>query len=294
MPKQVSELENSLDDACVAIRSEFGTDDNKTSVRIAGTLIKDSDLIVTKNSMVGTNPNASFANGSVDLEIIQRDSENDLVLLRAPQSHKDGISLDGTGKLNTSAGIFIIAPDAEGPGQVSVISAKKFESRKQMSRGFLGVVPSTFGKNEGAVLNEVRLDGAAKRAGLKVGDVVTKMNDTPIKTQFDMRTFLTKLDPNVTIIAQVLRDGEELEKAITLGAYQAPSRHAADRMSKSGRRDGFSTVILHDADLQPEACGGPVFDLTGEFIGINIARNSRVRSYALPSDVIKQFVNSQN
>jgi serine protease Do len=163
-----------------------------------------------------------------------------------------------------------------------------------MSRGFLGVVPATFGKREGAVLNEVRLDGAAKKAGLMVGDVVTKMNDTTIKTDRDMRSFLTKLDPKVTIIAKVLREGEEIEKAITLGAYPSNSNHAADRMDKSGRRDGFSTVILHDATLKPEKCGGPVFDLAGNFIGMNIARNSRVRSYALPITVIKQFVDDQN
>ena len=144
------------------------------------------------------------------------------------------------------------------------------------------------------MLNEVRLDGAAKKAGLKVGDVVTKMNDTVIKTDSDMRSFLTKLDPRVTIIAKVLREGEEIEKAITLGAFPSTSNHAADRMNKSGRRDGFSTVILHDANLQPDKCGGPVFDLSGNFIGMNIARNSRVRSYALPIAVIKEFVDEQN
>ena len=64
-------------------------------------------------------------------------------------------------------------------------------------------------------------------------------------------------------------------------------------MNKSGRRDGFSRVILHDANLQPEKCGGPVFDLSGNFIGMNIARNSRVRSYALPTAIVKEFVDEQ-
>ena len=54
-------------------------------------------------------------------------------------------------------------------------------------------------------------------------------------------------------------------------------------MDKSGRRDGFPTVIPHDADLTPENCGGPLFDLEGKFVGLNIARNSRVRSYAIPA-----------
>ena len=98
----------------------------------------------------------------------------------------------------------------------------------------------------------------------------------------------------MTIVAIVQRDGEELEKSITLGAFPSQSRHAADLMDKSGRRDGFSEVLLHDADLQPEKCGGPIFDLSGNFLGMNIARNSRVRSYALPIDVLKAFVDSHD
>jgi len=294
LPKQFSDLENSLDDACVLIRSDFGTEDDTTSVSIAGTLIANSDLIVSKNSMIGLNPTAEFDESLSKLEIIQRDTANDLILLRAPTKHAQGVILTSDKETPTAAGVFIIAPDATGPGQVSIVSAKTFRSQKEMSRGFLGVVPATFGNREGAVLKEVRLDGAAKKAGLKVGDIVTQMNDTVINTHSDMRSFLTKLDPRVTIIAKVLREGEELEKAITLGAFNPTSNHAAERMNKSGRRDGFSTVILHDANLQPEKCGGPVFDLTGSFIGINIARNSRVRSYALPITVIKEFVDEQN
>lgn len=293
LPSHFSELEDKLDDACVLIRSDFGTDEDTSSVEIVGTLIENSDLIVSKNSMVGNNPTAKFAGSKVTLEVIQRNTDNDLVLLRTPTIHEQGVSLAAETDSKIPAGEFIIAPDSAGPGQISIVSAKTFASQKQMSRGFLGVVPATFGKGEGAVLNEVRLDGAAKKAGLKVGDVVTKMNDTTISTDRDMRSFLTKLDPKVTIIANILRDGEEIEKAITLGAYPSGTNHAADRMNKSGRRDGFSTVILHDANLQPEQCGGPVFDLAGNFIGLNIARNSRVRSYALPRLVIKDFVEAQ-
>ena len=294
LPNQFVDLEQRLDDACVLIRSEFGTEDDTTSVTIGGTLIANSDLIVSKNSMIGTAPTAKFDGEPVELEVLQRDTDNDLVLLRSPSKHADGVSLNPDPDVATKAGVFIIAPDAKGPGQVSIVSAKSFRSQKQMSRGFLGVVPATFRKREGAVLNEVRLDGAAKKAGLKVGDVVTQMNDTVINTDSDMRAFLTKLDPRVTIIAKILREGEEIEKAITLGAFPSSSNHAADRMNKSGRRDGFSTVILHDANLQPEKCGGPVFDLSGNFIGMNIARNSRVRSYALPITVIKEFVEDQD
>ena len=123
-----------------------------------------------------------------------------------------------------------------------------------------------------------------------MGDVVTKLNETTIKTDTDMRRFLASVDPNVTVVATISRGKEELKKTIRLGAYPSFSNHAADQMEKSGRRDGFSRVISHDADLDPSSCGGPLFDLGGSFVGINIARNSRVRSYAIPYATIQKLV----
>ena len=57
------------------------------------------------------------------------------------------------------------------------------------------------------------------------------------------------------------------------------------RLSK--RRTGFPLALQHDTVLQPNQCGGPLVDLDGQVVGINIARASRVASYALPAAVVK-------
>ena len=72
------------------------------------------------------------------------------------------------------------------------------------------------------------------------GDVITKMNETSIKTQMELRRFLGTLDPDATVEATIKRKDEELVKIIRLGSFPNMSNHAADRMDKSGRRDGFS------------------------------------------------------
>ncbi|MEM8735981.1 MAG: PDZ domain-containing protein, partial [Planctomycetota bacterium] len=223
------------------------------------------------------------------LEIVSRDSQNDLVLLRSPSPHETGVNLSDFVSHEYDAGLFLLSPDPKGQGLVSVISRQAFESRKEMSRGFLGVVPADF-EDGGAILREVNKDGAAERAGLKVGDVVTKMNDQQIRTHMEMRRFLGTVDPNQTIVAVVLRGEEELQKTIRLGEFPSFSGHAADWMEKSGRRDGFTQVIAHDADLDPSDCGGPLYDLSGKFLGMNIARNSRVRSYAVTPAIVKELV----
>ena len=40
----------------------------------------------------------------------------------------------------------------------------------------------------------------------------------------------------------------------------------------------------------PEDCGGPLVDLEGRVLGINIARAGRVESYALPASVVRETV----
>ncbi len=54
----------------------------------------------------------------------------------------------------------------------------------------------------------------------------------------------------------------------------------------SGRHDDFPAVLQHDTLLRPGECGGPLVDLSGKVIGVNIARGGRTETYAVPSDVL--------
>jgi hypothetical protein len=55
----------------------------------------------------------------------------------------------------------------------------------------------------------------------------------------------------------------------------------------SKRRDDFPFALQHDSVLTPEQCGGPLVDLDGRVVGINISRAGRVNSYALPTSLVK-------
>ena len=52
------------------------------------------------------------------------------------------------------------------------------------------------------------------------------------------------------------------------------------------RLSGFDRVIQHDTVLDPEDCGGPVLDLSGRAVGLNIARAGRVVTYSLPASLV--------
>ena len=281
----VADLEDRLDDTCITIQSTFG-DDTRT---ITGTCILQTPWIISKSSAVGDTPLADIDGESLTLTIIARDAANDVVLLQAPHPHESGVVLE-TRAAAPAMGTFVLSPDPEGSGFVSIIGSPGFPSPKQQSRGFLGVMPSTFGDNEGARLEQVTEAGAAEQAGLLVGDIITKLNDTVIRSQEELRNFLASLDPGAVITATLQREDDELTKTVKLGGVPETSNHAADQMAKSGRRDGFGEIVPHDADLTPDDCGGPLFDLEGRLVGINIARNSRTRSFTLPASLISEFV----
>ena len=47
-----------------------------------------------------------------------------------------------------------------------------------------------------------------------------------------------------------------------------------------------AVIMQHDSVVLPSDCGGPLVNLEGKLIGINIARAGRMESYSLPSEAI--------
>ena len=58
----------------------------------------------------------------------------------------------------------------------------------------------------------------------------------------------------------------------------------------SNRRGGFPKILQHDTVIKPADCGGPLVDLDGKVVGINIARAGRSESYAIPSEAVRELL----
>ena len=63
-----------------------------------------------------------------------------------------------------------------------------------------------------------------------------------------------------------------------------------DEIRVSRHDTGFGTVIQHDGLVRPEECGSALVNLDGDLVGMNIARNDRTRTFALPIGVIRASV----
>ena len=96
----------------------------------------------------------------------------------------------------------------------------------EVRRGMLGVVMQNltpelaraFGldMHQGVVISQVIENSAASKAGLKAGDVVTKVNDTPIKSASQMRNIVGLMRVGDEMSITVIRDGETLKMNATI------------------------------------------------------------------------------
>ena len=106
--------------------------------------------------------------------------------------------------------------------------AEQLIQGKTPSHAQIGITPMTltselasrFGINasEGAIINSLTSGGAAEKAGLKVGDVIIKVNNEPITSASDLVLAIRSHSPNDEVDVTYLRDGKEETTRVKLGA----------------------------------------------------------------------------
>lgn len=73
-----------------------------------------------------------------------------------------------------------------------------------------------------------------------------------------------------------------------MDSYHRITSH--DYADVSLRLTGFPAVVIHDTIVGRRQCGGPVVDLEGRVVGVNIARFHRCSTFAIPSQRIRHLV----
>jgi serine protease Do len=80
---------------------------------------------------------------------------------------------------------------------------------------FLGVM--TEGSTDGAKIEEVTKNSAAEKAGLKEGDVITKVNDKKVYDHEELSNIIRKMKPDDKVTITYKRNGKESTATATLG-----------------------------------------------------------------------------
>lgn len=90
--------------------------------------------------------------------------------------------------------------------------------RVDSNRAMLGVV--TDGHDRGAEIKSVTKESAAEKAGIKKGDVITKIDNRKIETTDDVTDAIRSYKPGDKVSITILRDGKEQKLTAELGRWK--------------------------------------------------------------------------
>ncbi|MGE3809263.1 MAG: trypsin-like peptidase domain-containing protein [Gemmataceae bacterium] len=184
-----------------------------------------------------------------------------------------------------SAGI-VAEPVAIGVVSVAARDMSTRRTAPAPTSGFLGVSMEPDGG--GVKISQVVPGSAAAKAGLKVDDLILSCAKKEVDKPESLVDMIGKLKPGDKIELRIKRGEKEIDVTATLGRRPANRSDFQNRLGSelSDRRNGFPRVLQHDSVIKPSDCGGPLVDIEGRVIGINIARAGRTESYAIPSETV--------
>ncbi len=238
--------------------------------------------LVSKSSEVPDRFDVKLADGSRAIGAVRsRNEEMDLVLIKIERTGLAPVTWNVSEEV--PVGGWLISTDArQVPLTIGVLSVSNRNIRKE--KPVLGVqlgIPDS--STPGARVESVVEGSGADRAGLEVGDIIQDIDGTSYSERDQILTKLRQLKAGQTVSLGVKRES----KQVTLAAQMMDLTNSLlDRTEMevngqiSARATGFQNVMQHDTVLMPHQCGGPLVDVEGRVVGINIARNGRVASLA--------------
>ncbi|MBC8126285.1 MAG: PDZ domain-containing protein [Gloeobacteraceae cyanobacterium ES-bin-144] len=228
-----------------------------------------------------------------DVEVLRIDPTWDVALLK----------VDATGLIPVN-----YAPTSDQPqGTWVVANGATTRTNRRLLAGILSAksreIPAAGGAALGVVLksgsktleiDEVNEKSGAKEAGLQKGDVILTMEGKAVAKFEDLSEMLKDRKAG-SIVRITYRRGKETKSAeVRLAAKgdlfnDQMTRNDAMSGDFSKRRSGFPRVIQHDILCSSRTIGGPLLDLDGRCIGMNIARANRAETFAIPVEELKEI-----
>lgn len=259
---------------------------------VLGTVVSKEGHIITKNSETEKGKITRKVGAKiVPLELVQRFPQRDLALFKGPAKGLEPVRWSG-GKVPVPVGTLLTTPDQAGEplgiGLVSVLS------RPLRDVGFLGIQASE--SDQGVRIKLTVEGGPARKAGLKQDDVITQIDGQKFKGPIEFGEKIRSYRAGEVVEFTYRRDEKEAKLKVKLAARdQGRSEPRFRKMNEmsgplSERLSGFPFALQHDIPLDPSMCGGPLLDLNGRCIGINVSRAGRVKTLAIPASDVRELL----
>lgn len=260
-----------------------------------GIVVSDDGYVVSKWSELREIKDLKVRIGSeqyTDVKLISGDSTWDVCLLKvAATGLKPAVFADNS---ELAHGSWVVTNGAttrsERRPMIGIISAN---SREIPAEGgaVLGV---EIAEEKSAIMvgNVPEVSGAFK-AGIRKGDKILQLGDQKITKREDVVEAMKKRRVGEKLDVMISRDGKEqtfqvelMGRADTFGVEETRNDAMSGAVSK--RRSGFPRVLQHDTLGNNSTVGGPLLDLDGKCVGMNIARANRAESFAIPVEELRQ------
>jgi serine protease Do len=232
---------------------------------------------------------------------------DDFIQIDAPINHGNsgGPLVDGDGRvvgINTaiyspnggSVGVGFAIPSNE----AKEITAK-LETNGSIDHGYLGVeiqpvttdIAEAIGlnKTQGALINSVKSDTPASKAGLKSGDIVTKVGASDVKTPKDLSRLVADLEPGAKEDLTILRDGKTVDVDVTIGGDDRGSKKFADADQEQPKGPSIG-VVLTDLTSEERA----EMELPDDFTGAVVASVNPDKSAAAAGVLVGDVIHKVN
>ncbi|MCA9248196.1 MAG: trypsin-like peptidase domain-containing protein [Planctomycetales bacterium] len=267
--------------------------DRSEDVALA-TIVAPDGYLLTKASELQGEVECQLPGGRrLPAQIVARDRGHDLALLKVAAIGLEPIQWSETQALEPGT-LVAVAGRGEAPLSLGVVGG--VARRVPPTQGVLGIVVRQ--SEAGPRITQVMPGSRAETSGLIAGDVVTHVGQRRVQLCRELVGFVKQFEPGQSLQLTIERDGRE--QVITTGLDESNVAQeksglqrdipSAVRVPLSNRRGGFAQVFPHDAFLRPNDCGGPLVDLEGKAVGINIARADRATSYAIPANLVRLVI----
>jgi serine protease Do len=229
-----------------------------------------------------------------ELKVLGRDARWDVVMLKVDA---EGLKPVEYAEGEPEMGSWIVVNGAttrfERRALVGIISAKAREIPVEGGAG-LGVVLNNMAKVP--TVEDVQPGSGAQEAGLQKGDVIVRIGETKITSTKEVLEAIKdrKAGEMVKVVVRRGKKEQEFEVRLASKAEMFRSPETLDRNDQmsgdfSKRRSGFPRVIQHDVLGNSKSMGGPIIDLNGKCVGMNIARANRAETFGIPAKELREI-----
>ncbi|BCX49975.1 hypothetical protein HAHE_38830 [Haloferula helveola] len=262
---------------------------------IFGTVISPDGFILTKASELGDLDGVSV---TVDRErydnpvLVAQDHAWDVALVKIEAEGLIPVDIAGD---DIEQGTWVVANGATSRSkrrvQVGIVAANV---REVYAKGGTVLGVALKADTEEIVVDEVTEGTGAEAAGLMSGDKIVSFEGEEITDRESLMEKLEKRRVGDEVQIGIERDGKKITLPVELAGRadvfgEEKTRNDAMSGEFSERRTGFPKVMQTDVMGNRRFMGGPVLDLDGRCVGMNIARYSRCETYAIPGRELKEL-----